>query len=242
MKPGDAISIIETDVNLEFEAPKDYKEPTRQPAAPLQPLAAAAGGEAGPSSTGGAAAAGEEEAEPEEPKFIAFQGSGRRLDGKASSSSSSPAAASGAGPSSAAAAAARRAAGAGGNSAAVGGSKPGTFVSTGNRLLDKLEMDKVGGGWGEGTVAPHELWSRGGTVCNSGSPCTQSLGDSTPPPGVRCGGGGLHQSGHHFCTSLGTSMSVCTRQPMDYFPISSPLCSRCIFGRRITGIVVISCV
>jgi hypothetical protein len=27
----------------------------------------------------------------------------------------------------------------------VGGSKPGTFVSTGNRLLDKLEMDKVRG-------------------------------------------------------------------------------------------------
>jgi len=166
VKPGDAISIIETDVNLEFEAPKDYKEPTRQPAAPLQPLAAAASGEAGPSSAGGAAG-GEEEAEPEEPKFIAFQGSGRRLDGKAgSSSSSSPAAASGAGPSSAAAAAAAaragRAAGAGGNTAAVGGSKPGTFVSTGNRLLDKLEMDKVGG-LREGKRQSHHMsWGGGG--------------------------------------------------------------------------------
>jgi hypothetical protein len=93
-------------------------------------------------------------------------GSGRRLDGKAGSSSSpAAAAANGAGPSSsaAAAAAARRAAasssgGSGGGTGSVGGPKPGTFVSTGNRLLDKLEMDKVcmgarvclgkgGGGW-----------------------------------------------------------------------------------------------
>lgn len=140
VKPGTAVSIIETDVNLEFEAPKDYKEPVPQPAAaraqPSLPAAgAAADGQAGTSGAGAAA----EAAEPEEPKFVPFVGSGRRLDGKASSSSSSPAAA---GPSSAAAAAAAARAGGGG---AVGGAKPGTFVSTGNRLLDKLEMDKVGG-------------------------------------------------------------------------------------------------
>jgi hypothetical protein len=81
---------------------------------------------------------------------VPFVGSGRRLDGKAGSSSSPGAG----GLSAAAAAAAARAAAAagagssggsgGGGGGAVGGAKPGTFVSTGNRLLDKLEMDKVG--------------------------------------------------------------------------------------------------
>jgi hypothetical protein len=67
------------------------------------------------------------------------------LDGKPASSSSGPPAASAA----AVAAAARAAAAAGSSSSggggtAVTGSKPGTFVSTGNRLADKLAMDKVG--------------------------------------------------------------------------------------------------
>jgi len=33
VKPGEAISIIETDVNVDFAPPKDYVEPVRQPAA-----------------------------------------------------------------------------------------------------------------------------------------------------------------------------------------------------------------
>lgn len=36
-KPGDAISIIETDVNVDFATPKDYVEPKRQPA-PSTPI------------------------------------------------------------------------------------------------------------------------------------------------------------------------------------------------------------
>jgi hypothetical protein len=79
---------------------------------------------------------------------VPFVGTGRRLDGKPASSSSGPPAASAA----AAAAAARAAAAAGAGSssgggssgtAVTGGSKPGTFVSTGNRLADKLALDKV---------------------------------------------------------------------------------------------------
>jgi ubiquitin fusion degradation protein 1 len=144
-KPGQAISIIETDCQVDFEAPKDYKEPTYTPATAA---AAAAGPGLGSSNgvaagSGGGAAAGEPE-EDEGPKFVPFVGAGRRLDGKPASSSSGPPAAS-----AAAAAAARAAAAAGagsssgGGGTAVTGSKPGTFVSTGNRLADKLAMDKV---------------------------------------------------------------------------------------------------
>jgi hypothetical protein len=168
VKPGSAVSIIETDVNLEFEAPKDYKEPTPAAAVPLQAQPAAAAAADG--QPGSSAAAAAEPEEPEEPKFVPFVGSGRRLDGKAGSSSpAAAAAAGGAGSSgSAAAAAARRAAagsssggsGGGGGSGSVGGPKPGTFVSTGNRLLDKLEMDKVGV-WG---CVGNEM----GCVCGAG--------------------------------------------------------------------------
>ena len=192
MRPGTEVSIIETDVNLEFEAPKDYKEPVPQPAMPKQQQqpAAAADGQAGPS----AAAAAEEE--PEKPKFVPFVGSGKRLDGKPSSSSSSPAAAADRRAAMAAAAAARAggggagssSGGGGGSSSAVGGAKPGTFVSTGNRLLDKLEMDKVGlcsagGNWGLITCGPcgHLI-----------SPCLAGLchtRDSVPRYGTVVAGG-----------------------------------------------------
>lgn len=150
-KPGDAISIIETDCQVDFEAPKDYKEPQYTPSAVSGPTATSQQPAAPPAGASKAAAAAEPE-EPEEPKFVPFVGSGRRLDGRPSAtggSSNTPTSA-------AAAAAAARAAAAGGQSGAgssnsssdgskaVGGSKPGTFVSTGNRLADKLAMDKVG--------------------------------------------------------------------------------------------------
>lgn len=142
-KPGDAISIIETDCQVDFEAPKDYKEPQYTPAAASGPAAAAAAPTQPAASASGSSAAGAAAEEPEGPLFMPFVGSGRRLDGKASASSSG-----GGTPTSAAAAAAAARAAAGGGSAAasgaaVGGSKPGTFVSTGNRLADKLAMDKV---------------------------------------------------------------------------------------------------
>ncbi|XP_019165548.1 PREDICTED: ubiquitin fusion degradation protein 1 homolog isoform X2 [Ipomoea nil] len=63
-KPSNAISIIETDCEVDFAPPLDYKEPER-PVSSLKNKAPA------------------EEAEAEaEPKFNPFTGAGRRLDGK----------------------------------------------------------------------------------------------------------------------------------------------------------------
>ncbi|KAG2491090.1 hypothetical protein HYH03_010534 [Edaphochlamys debaryana] len=163
-KPGPAISVIETDCQVDFEAPKDYKEPERVPpkpkaAEPAAPAAGAAGAAAG--AAGGASAKGAEpEPEPEEPKFLAFVGTGRRLDGKAGGPSNpvpvpitsalrgpSPnslnAAASGsagAGPSTSAA---------GGSAGSAGAQKAGTFVNfgpTGNRLEARLAAKQGGPG------------------------------------------------------------------------------------------------
>ncbi|XP_040938541.1 ubiquitin fusion degradation protein 1 homolog isoform X2 [Gossypium hirsutum] len=65
-KPSNAISIIETDCEVDFASPLDYKEPER-PAVP----------------TSSKAQSQVEEASAEtEPKFSAFTGTGRRLDGK----------------------------------------------------------------------------------------------------------------------------------------------------------------
>ncbi|KAL8129240.1 hypothetical protein V2J09_018395 [Rumex salicifolius] len=64
-KPSHAISIIETDCEVDFAPPLDYKEPEKIVApAPFKAPAPA------------------EEAPPEEPKFNPFSGAGRRLDGK----------------------------------------------------------------------------------------------------------------------------------------------------------------
>ncbi|KAL1208194.1 hypothetical protein V5N11_034912 [Cardamine amara subsp. amara] len=65
-KPANGISIIETDCEVDFAPPLDYKEPER----PTAPAAAK-----------GPAKAEEVVAEPE-PKFNPFTGSGRRLDGR----------------------------------------------------------------------------------------------------------------------------------------------------------------
>eukprot|EP00897_Mesotaenium_endlicherianum_P009816 jgi/Mesen1/8863/ME000053S08267 len=119
-KPAAAITIIETDCEVDFAPPLDYKEPERAPPRPAAPAAAAP--------AAGAAAAGastsEAPAEPEEPKFQAFVGSGRRLDGKPSKLPASPAPV--AGPSSAAASASTsRASGAAPASAAGAGAAAG---------------------------------------------------------------------------------------------------------------------
>lgn len=66
-KPSSAISIIETDCEVDFAPPLDYKEPER-PTAPL-PL-------------GNTTAQGQEAPAEAEPKFNPFTGAGRRLDGK----------------------------------------------------------------------------------------------------------------------------------------------------------------
>ncbi|KAA3462870.1 ubiquitin fusion degradation protein 1-like protein [Gossypium australe] len=65
-KPSNAISIIETDCEVDFAPPLDYKEPER-PAVPTSSKAQSQVEEA-PAET--------------EPKFSAFTGTGRRLDGK----------------------------------------------------------------------------------------------------------------------------------------------------------------
>ncbi|BDA46487.1 Ubiquitin recognition factor in ER-associated degradation [Coccomyxa sp. Obi] len=74
-RPDDAISVIETDCEVDFAPPLDYVEPKREERPPA-PAPTADG--AGPS----AAAAEEPEAAQEEPKFLAFVGAGRRLDGR----------------------------------------------------------------------------------------------------------------------------------------------------------------
>ncbi|KAK9817963.1 hypothetical protein WJX72_004999 [[Myrmecia] bisecta] len=75
-KPQNAISVIETDCEVDFAPPLDYVEPNRdegKQAAAAEPMAAdVADGAAEPAAP----------SEPEEPKFIPFVGGGRRLDGK----------------------------------------------------------------------------------------------------------------------------------------------------------------
>ncbi|XP_057421763.1 uncharacterized protein LOC130715664 [Lotus japonicus] len=66
-KPANAISIIETDCEVDFAPPLDYKEPEKPTA---------------PHSAGKAPAAAQETPAETEPKFNPFTGAGRRLDGK----------------------------------------------------------------------------------------------------------------------------------------------------------------
>ncbi|KAL6545980.1 hypothetical protein OROGR_009854 [Orobanche gracilis] len=66
-KPSNAISIIETDCEVDFAPPLDYKEPEK-PALSTP--------------TGKSPVQGEEPPEETEPKLIPFTGVGRRLDGK----------------------------------------------------------------------------------------------------------------------------------------------------------------
>uniref|UniRef100_A0A9I9D5G6 Ubiquitin fusion degradation protein UFD1 N-terminal subdomain 2 domain-containing protein n=1 Tax=Cucumis melo TaxID=3656 RepID=A0A9I9D5G6_CUCME len=72
-KPSNAISIIETDCEVDFAPPLDYKEPEK-------PVAPTKGKEQ-------VAEAPDAEAEP---KFSAFTGTGRRLDGKSSNHQPQP--------------------------------------------------------------------------------------------------------------------------------------------------------
>jgi len=76
-KPADAISVIETDCNVDFAPPLDYVEPE-----PVLPQSV---------SQGSAKIESEKEEEPEskpdESSFLAFAGTGRRLDGKPASES-----------------------------------------------------------------------------------------------------------------------------------------------------------
>ncbi|KAH7441640.1 hypothetical protein KP509_03G047000 [Ceratopteris richardii] len=76
-KPAMAVSIIETDCEVDFAPPLDYKEPERVPPAP----------ESGDSAS--VSVSGESQVA-EEVKFNPFSGLGRRLDGKPSKQSAVP--------------------------------------------------------------------------------------------------------------------------------------------------------
>jgi len=78
-KPGESISIVETDVNVDFAAPADYKEPPPKIEEPKDKLAAISS----PQSIPGAAV--DKKQQLEDPRFQVFGGSGYRLDGKKSS-------------------------------------------------------------------------------------------------------------------------------------------------------------
>ncbi|KAF9598426.1 hypothetical protein IFM89_027859 [Coptis chinensis] len=68
-KPSNAVSIIETDCEVDFAAPLDYIEPVKPAVVPYGPLKKALP---------------VEEAPKEDPKFVAFTGCARRLDGQPS--------------------------------------------------------------------------------------------------------------------------------------------------------------
>ena len=106
VRPGKACSIIETDVNLDFEKPVGYKEPVaKAPPPPAAPKAVLGGNIAAAGSDDKKKAAGDddstatsslaldlsalakERAARKEKRFEAFSGSGRRVDGKRNSSS-----------------------------------------------------------------------------------------------------------------------------------------------------------
>lgn len=147
-KPANAISIIETDCQVDFEAPRDYKEPERVVPKPAPPPPTQDG------QASGSTAPDAPEEDSQEPKFTPFVGSGRRLDGKPGAPTTAPLPASSSTSTAPKPAVAAAASSSGGGSAASGtSSKAGTFVSTGNRLLDKLQRDKMQAG-GAASGAP----------------------------------------------------------------------------------------
>jgi ubiquitin fusion degradation protein 1 len=90
VKPDKAVSVIETDVNVDFAPPKDYKEPdyNAKPATPAstEPMEADGGRETTNTSVSWATANSNSDMDAER-NFVPFRGSGRRLDGKGSFSS-----------------------------------------------------------------------------------------------------------------------------------------------------------
>jgi len=70
VQPQDAACIIEADVNVDFEAPVGYKQPTPVPFQPVKPVLPEA------------QKAKVDDGEAEAPQFKAFSGTAKRLDGK----------------------------------------------------------------------------------------------------------------------------------------------------------------
>eukprot|EP00210_Caulerpa_lentillifera_P000604 g585.t1 len=83
-RPGPAISVIETDCNVDFEAPKDYVPPV----APSQPAQSTSN--ADPNAMEEDETEEEEEENSNSDSFLAFSGTGQRLDGKSVTVSGDP--------------------------------------------------------------------------------------------------------------------------------------------------------
>lgn len=89
-KPAEAISVIETDCNVDFAPPLDYVEESTVPMSGVSvPAAGATSSSVSQQSLGGSAKQDAVEEEPQ-PRFAAFTGSGRRLDGKPASEAPPP--------------------------------------------------------------------------------------------------------------------------------------------------------
>jgi ubiquitin fusion degradation protein 1 len=85
-QPSSAISILETDISVDFAPPLDYKEPPRQTAPQQQPQQQASAAISIPNKKRSV----EEEEEEDERKFVPFVGTGMRLDGKPATPTPSP--------------------------------------------------------------------------------------------------------------------------------------------------------
>ncbi|CAG9464011.1 unnamed protein product [Pedinophyceae sp. YPF-701] len=153
-RPDEAICVIETDVQVDFEAPKDYKEPERKPpAAAVDDAAIAAALDAAKAANGAEAAE-----EPAAPSFTPFAGggyklgSGKKVEGVAPPppppSSTGAVAGSSGGPSREASTGA----------ASVGGVKAGKVISgglAGNRLAAmRAAAERRAAGGGAAAAAP----------------------------------------------------------------------------------------
>uniref|UniRef100_F1LAY4 Ubiquitin fusion degradation protein 1 n=1 Tax=Ascaris suum TaxID=6253 RepID=F1LAY4_ASCSU len=79
VKPGNAVAIIECDMNVEFDAPEGYVEPS---------VSGASSTSTKPSAPPRVPSVGKGLVAPSEKKFTAFTGSGHRLDGKTKSQTS----------------------------------------------------------------------------------------------------------------------------------------------------------
>ena len=143
-RPGPAISVVETDCQVDFEAPKDYKPPERVPdsGAPSEPQTWKEDEE----NDGGA--------DPD--TFMAFSGNAMRLDGKQVSGTGRPVPVSLTGGQRAPLPPQQESEANGNKPSTSGrGSKPGKVVlSSGNRLLDKLSREKGADGNAAGGQRP----------------------------------------------------------------------------------------
>ncbi|CAL4963778.1 unnamed protein product [Urochloa decumbens] len=83
-RPAQAVSIVDTDCEVDFAPPLDYKEPEKPPVRLPAPPAVAVPASGSKAAAGDGAAVKRED----EPKFKPFTGSGNRLDGKASAAPS----------------------------------------------------------------------------------------------------------------------------------------------------------